>query len=508
MKRGAALLAVMSFVAAACLLPPTTPGTALFPDGVAAGDVTSSGAVLWVRTSGDATIDLAIFNNVNLTGSPVFTTSVSTTAATDYTAKVAVGGLNPNSFFYYRWTSGADASQIGRFRTAPNPATNASFRFVYAGDVDGLPFAGPPAFNEFEVLDRARLENPAFFAFIGDTIYSDSGQEPSPAMTLEEYRARYEHNRSFENLRNLMAATGTFAQPDDHEVYNDYDGQTVDATRYANGWQAFHDWMPTDTGNVLADASCADDPRYFTFQWGSQAEFFVLDERSCRSDSATVESTICLDDLAPTLPSAFRVAAGLPPDPPVGCVDALNDPTRTMLGPVQKAAFEADLLASSAKWKIVLSQLAWQQFWALPYDRWEGYAGERAELLNFIRDNAIDDVVFLTTDNHMNLFNDVFIDFTTDPEPIGYEVINGPIATNTFEQEILDFTGDPALVDAFQAVLTVLGAECRAIDTYSYGAVSVNAQTGTLTIAAKDAAGALVADDLTPATKCRKVLGP
>ena len=131
-------------------------------------------------------------------------------------------------------------------------------------------------------------------------------------------------------------------------------------------------------------------------------------------------------------------AAGLPASPPAGCLAAINDPLRTFLGPVQKAAFEADLLASTAKFKIVLSEDAIQQFYALPYDRWEGYGAERSEILNHIRDNDISNVVFLTTDLHANIANDVFIDKTTDPTPIAYEAISGPIATNTYRHEILN----------------------------------------------------------------------
>lgn len=508
MRRRAVLVcfAFVASVATACL-PPTTPGTALFPDGVAAGDVTPTGATVWVRTSTDAQVDLAVHDDIGLSGTPVFSGSASTSAATDHTAKIEVTGLQPGTTYYYRWTSGSDVSQTGRFVTAPSPGSDVSFSFVYAGDSDGLPFAGPPAFNAFEVLDRARLETPAFFAYLGDTIYSDSGQEPSDATTLDEYRDRYDHNRSFAHLRNLMSATGTYAQPDDHEVYNDYDGQTVDPSRYANGWQAFHDWMPTNTSNVLGDPTCAGDPRYINQRWGTQAEIFVLDQRSCRSDSAIVESVVCEGDLAPTAPASIRTAAGLTPAPPAGCIDAIFDPDRTMLGPVQKARFKSDLQASTAKWKIVLSELAWQQFWALPYDRWEGYGAERNEILNFIRDENIEGVVFLTTDNHANIFNEVFIDVLTDPEPIAYEAINGPIATNTFEQEIIDFVG-PDLVDDFQLVLSLLGVDCRAIDTYAYGLVFVNAGNGRLTVVAKDANGQVVTDDLDPNTRCRKVLGP
>ena len=44
-----------------------------------------------------------------------------------------------------------------------------------------------------------------------------------------------------------------------------------------------------------------------------------------------------------------------------------------MLGPVQKAQLKSDLLASTAKYKMVVSQDPIQQFHVLPYDRWEGY---------------------------------------------------------------------------------------------------------------------------------------
>ena len=80
----------------------------------------------------------------------------------------------------------------------------------------------------------------------------------------------------------------------------------------------------------------------------------------------------------------------------------------------------------------MINELPIQQFFALPYDRWEGYGAERNEILNFIRDNAIDNVIFLATDIHANLINDVFIDAFTDPQSIANEFVTGPIATSTF----------------------------------------------------------------------------
>ena len=524
MKRLGFVLACVVLVASACSLPSIAPGTIGFPNGVAAGDATASGATLWTRTSAEAAVELNVYDSVLQPNhvvvvpgdTPIFTAATTTSAADDFTTKVQVGGLQSHHTYFYRFTNGSEQSQLGRFVTAPDANEAASFRFVVAADSDGFPVGGPPAFNNFEVLNRARLEQPDFFSFLGDTIYSDSSSAPAGGVTtLAQYRAAHEQNRSFANLRNLMSATDTYAQIDDHEVYNDFDGETVDPARYAAGLQAFNDWMPTNTTNVLVDATCAGGhPRYFHQKWGTQVEIFQLDERSCRSSQDPVKA-VCTNpgpslDLAPTAPSVLRLAAGLPASPPAGCIDAINDPARTLLGPVQKAAFESDLLASNAKFKIVLSEDAIQQFYALPYDRWEGYGGDRSELLNYVRTNGITNVVFLTTDLHANIANNVFIDKTTDPTPIAYEAISGPIATNTYKHEILNAfpINGATLVNSLQAVLSLQGVECRAIDSYSYQLVEVNAVAGTLTISSRDQNGNVLSDDLTPTTKCTKTIGP
>jgi alkaline phosphatase D len=521
MRRLLVVGCVLALIGAACSLPSTTPGTAGFPNGVAAGDITDSTAILWTRTSGAASVELNVYDNVRGPGlpllvagpTPVFSAPGRTTRGRDFTVKITATGLLPYHIYFYRFTNGAETSQEGRFVTAPSPGQAANFRFVVAADSDGFPVGGPPGFNNFEVLNAARSEEPAFFSFLGDTIYSDSSFGPGSVNTLKEYRDAHEQNRSFAHLRNLMSATGTYAQPDDHEVINDYDGETVNTKypgQYANGWGAFHDWMPTDTDNVLVDPTCAGNPRYFHQKWGTEAEIFQLDERSCRSDQDPVKTACSVGptlDLAPTAPSALRGAAGLTPSPPAGCLAEINNPARTMLGPVQKQAFEADLLASDAKWKIVLSEDAIQQFYALPYDRFEGYGAERTELLNHIRDNFIGNVVFLTTDLHANIYNEVFIDRFTDPDPIAYEAISGPIATNTYMQEIINAVGVD-LVDDLQLVLNVQGVDCQSIDVYSYQVVDVSATTGKLTITSKDKNGNIVGNDTDPSIKCKKELGP
>jgi hypothetical protein len=172
-----------------------------------------------------------------------------------------------------------------------------------------------------------------------------------------------------------------------------------------------------------------------------------------------------------------------------------------MLGPVQKAQFKTDLLASTATHKYVINEVPIQEFYVLPYDRWETYAAEREELLNFIRDNAIENVVFLTTDTHANLSSEVAIDRYTDPEPIAREIIAGPIATNTFFSEVFSFGGAFA-VDAVNRALDIPWKQCRHGDAYAYGLVEVDSTTGSTTVTLKDETATLLVNQVVPADTC------
>ena len=151
---------------------------------------------------------------------------------------------------------------------------------------------------------------------------------------------------------------------------------------------------------------------------------------------------MCGGDLAPTAPQAVRdafstLAPGLKNPVAPACLAAINDPSRTMLGARQYAAFTKAIKASTATWKVIVNEVPIQQFYALPYDRWEGYAAERERLLRFLQAN-VRNVVFLTTDTHANLVNEVrYKTLGGAPEGTGiWEVVTGPVATNSFAKEI------------------------------------------------------------------------
>ena len=126
-----------------------------------------------------------------------------------------------------------------------------------------------------------------------------------------------------------------------------------------------------------------------------------------------------------------------------------------MLGPVQKAKFKNDLLNSTAQYKIVVSQDPIQQFFVLPYDRWEGYGAERSEILNFIRNNGIDNVA-VPDHGHARERCRTRCSSTGSPTrgTIANEMVTGPIATTTFQNEVIG-SGRPVGLFAVNAALNL-----------------------------------------------------
>lgn len=468
----------------------------VFPSGVAAGNVTPASAVLWTRLVRPmrVTVEVATGNDF---GKVIFNAAVTPGVDSGGTVKIPAAGLSPGTRYSYRFRVGRGAySAVGTFMTAPPADARADFRLAFSGDADGTHVNGAPV-NAFDLLDAVAAERPDVFLFLGDTIYSDSSLGSRPAVTLEEYRVKHRENRSIPSLQNLLRATSVIAMWDDHEVENDFDRETVTPAKFAAGRQAFVESWPVAEGPTGR--------LYRAFRWGRDVELFILDLRSYRSRQAS-KTGACGNppggqaDLAPTLPSQIRAAfaplvrqMALPV--PAECLAVLNDPNRTLLGQAQKTWLKQGLQRSEATWKFIVSQVPVQEFYALPYDRWEGYAGERSEMLNFIRLGNIKNVVWLSTDTHAVLINDVRIGtLGAQPETTGMkEVVAGPIATQTFGTAIAQVAG-PMVPQAFAAFLTAplpggLGMPCAVLDRYTYATVEVRSAARAVTIIPKDAAG-------------------
>ena len=486
-------LVALAFVPAAGAAPG-------FRYGVAAGEMTSTSALLWTRSNELGPVRLFVWPAPRK-GMPFVQITLRPSTGHDRVVQRRVHGLKPGTRYTYLFSAPYRKTQIasgGTFWTAPEASTSATVRFAISGDADGArdPGTGKPGYNLFQVYGRMAAEQNHFNINLGDTIYSDSeiGGVP-PALTIPAKWAKYKENLGYAHLRNLRRGTGLYSHWDDHEFVNDFSLPEHQKAVYRAGAVAFIDYAPVSyTGrNGL----------YRSFRWGRNLELFFLDERSFRS--AKVRA-ICKNDLAPTAPQSVRNAfAALVPSlatpVPQPCLDALGDPSRTMLGARQYAAFTKAIKASTATWKVIVNEVPIQQFFALPYDRWEGYPAEREKLLRFLQKN-VRNVLFLATDTHANFVNEVRLSTFGAGGPVGtgiWEVVTGPVATNTQNREVDATLGQRGMGSAITALFYKpapprgVGMACASADVYSYAEVKVTAAA--ITVTPKDAAGALVREE-------------
>jgi alkaline phosphatase D len=485
MRRLVVLSAAATLALAALSAEAATPG---FRYGVAAGDITATSAVLWTRAPRAGRVGLVLSTRRSLAGAQ--TADGTASAAHDLTVSIRAAGLAPDTRYHYVFRQAGASSPPGTFRTAPARSADAEIRFAVSGDADATAGAdGEPGFNRFEVYGRMAAEKNDFNIDLGDTIYSDSELAGAAvARTVAEKWGKYKLGLALPALQRLRVSAGLYSHWDDHEFVNDFSREENGAAIYAAGVQAFTDYAPVAKPSTASGL-------YRSFRWGKNLELFFLDERTFRSAKA---DDICNGDLAPTAPRTVRdafatLAPGLRAPVSKACLAALDDPSRTMLGARQYAAFTKAITASTATWKAVVNEVPIQQFYALPYDRWEGYAAERERLLRFLQ-AKVKNVVFLATDTHGNLVNEVRYRTFGEPESSGiWEVVTGPVATNTFAKEIDGYLGQKGAGTAIGALFfkpappNGLGMRCAALDTYSYSEVTVTGKR--LTVAMKDAKG-------------------
>ncbi len=429
-----------------------------FPNGVASGDTTQNSTVLWTRanTLGNVTFEYST--------SADFSSIAGSKTATVINAlqpvKVNVDGLTANTNYFYRVTDANGAKTNGKFSTAAALGNRTGLKFGASGDWRGELAPYPSIGN----ADAANLE---FFIALGDTIYGDiaspavrnpDGTEKSQATTLADYRAKYGEvygSRYGQNtFGDLRAVTSVIATIDDHEVTNDFAGglnlatanaatQVLygsnfglvnDSPLYENGLQAFQEFHPIRdlTYSTPGDSRTNGERQlYRANTFGSDAATFILDTRSFRDAE---------------LPGVTNVAD----QAQVGkfLVDSFN-PQRTLLGKQQVDDLKRDLLQAQkdgVTWKFITVPEPIQNIGVLAAsDRFEGYAAERTEILKFVNDNKISNVVFVAADIHGTLVNN--LTYQTAPG-------QAQIATSAFEIT----TGSVGYSQPFGPTVAQLGA--------------------------------------------------
>jgi alkaline phosphatase D len=377
-----------------------------FTLGVASGYPEPNAIVLWTRLApeplvpGGGVPDVPVAVDWEIATDDAFKRVVrhGTTYATAqwaHSVHVEAVGLDPSHDYWYRFTSGGERSPVGRTRTAPARG-GALARLTLA--VASCQYYEFGHYAAYRAIARDALD---LVVHVGDYIYEQRGvarvrsHDAAEAYTLDDYRWRYALYKSDPDLQAAHAASAWMVTSDDHEVDNDYAGDSsVDdeprelfLARRAAAYQAHYEHMPLPR-RLLPAGPVQQLHTQRTF--GDLVDLYMLDGRQFRSPQACG------------------------PEPLVQPCPDLYDPARTMLGAAQEKWMLNGLGASRARWKLLGQQTLMAHFdqsgeedrryWA---DGWNGYAAARERLVSFLAERRIANPVVLSGDIHAFLVNDI-----------------------------------------------------------------------------------------------------
>lgn len=479
------------------------PAGDLFPLGVASGDPTADGVVLWTRLmtpdgasplpAEDLPVDWEVatdpgFADVVATGTAP---AIGTLA---HSVHVEVGGLVADTVYYYRFTLDGRTSPVGRTRTFPGAGvTPDRVRFALASCQnwsDGY----------YNAWAGAVADDVDFVVFVGDYIYESSANRPPRPISLPlsndipTYRARYELYRSDENLRAAHAAYAWIITMDDHEVANDVLGdlgqegnaqtpaeQDAFLQRRADAFQVWYEHLPVR----LSPPSGSSYLIYRTVEHSDLLRFFVLDGRQ------------------------YRSAYPVPGESLGGEVEARHDPARTMLGSTQEEWLTGQLAATTSTWSAIAQQTV---FTAMPitvgtstvynYDQWDGYVANRERILHALVDHAVPNPMVLSGDIHLAAAAGVRLDLEDPDAPdIAHEIVCTSISSR-FDPGLLDIVQEAA-----EHIPWVRYANAR---ERGYALITVTPETWTTEFRIVDAkvAGATTTTDHTDVVAARSPVVP
>jgi alkaline phosphatase D len=405
-----------------------------FTLGIASGDPTPDGIVLWTRLAptpleperlgtGAIRVGWRVAADPGLRHVVARGTAVAA-AELAHSVHVEVAGLLPHRDYFYQFDARGEESAIGHFRTAPREhelINQLRFAFVTCQDWDS------GYYTAYRDMSQQDLD---LVLHLGDYTYEYDIESPARSggvpqgfeqgcSDLRTYRLRHALYKMDADLQAAHAAFPFAAIWDDHDVANDYSGLSPNETsstqdfvrRRAAAYQAYYEHMPIR-------ASVARLPRsemriYRRLRYGALAEFALLDDRQYRSE---------------------RPCGG--GDEMVRCDEARYG-DYSMLGREQESWLARGFMRSTARWNLVAQQLLMAEFeygsrepdlyWN---DAWDAYPLARERLLTAMLQAKLRNPVILTGDWHSTFVNDIKLDFKDPSAPvIATELVTPAIST-------------------------------------------------------------------------------
>lgn len=405
-----------------------------FTLGVASGDPTPDGVVLWTRLAprpltpdggmapGDVRVLWQVATDEHF-ADVVRAGSARAEAEWAHSVHVEVEGLLPDRVYYYRFRAGSQLSPVGRTRTTPPVGTPVSSLALAAVSCQSLPAGRYAAYRHIAERDLDIVLH------LGDYIYEGRGPaQPSAGpdrrhlpfkttTSLEDYRIRHAQYRLDPDLRAAHASVAFLCVPDDHEVVNnmagDYGGNgnadpETFPRRRAAAYHAYYEHMPLRRSAL---PSGPDMSLYRRFGYGDLAEIRLLDTRQYRTpqvDGATFQP----------LPS-----------------DAY-DPDRTLTGPEQERWLLTGLASSTARWNVIAQQVYLAAIdmdttdgQAYNTDKWDGYPAARSRITGFLHRQRPRNPIVLSGDVHAAMVNDITLEHDPTSPVVATEFIGSSISS-------------------------------------------------------------------------------
>lgn len=305
------------------------------------GRTTSDSALIWVRTEFRRTVVVRYGPaNAGLLTSGAFESDPRTTEPDeDFVLLTALDGLEPGTVYAYEvWVDGALATQAGlTFKTAPTgPAKTA---IAFGSCIKHSTNPAEPIFGQVQAIA------PDLMLLVGDNHYGNRPDYDNLVFHLLRERA-------VASQAAVLARTPTLAIWDDHDFAgnNTYGANVPKRTESLSAFSRY--WANGSFGEP-------GQPGVYSKHRHGAVEVFMLDTRYHR-------------------------------DPPGTNGD--------MLGAAQLAWLQDGLAASTATFKVLAAGSRWTM--AGSDDSWAEYPTERSLLFDFIADEAISGVVFLSGDIH------------------------------------------------------------------------------------------------------------
>lgn len=476
----------------------TAPGAApRLPQGVAAGDVAGGRAVVWSRADRAARM-VVEYDTSDRFLTPRRVVGPAALEPSDFTARTVLTGLPAGQRIVYR-VRFQDLSDLrrwsepvtGSFSTAPATGQR-NVTIAWSADTVGQGWGISPDFG-LRLYETMRGAQPDLFIHCGDTIYADQPLVPevklddgtiwrnivTPAKskvaeTLDEFRGCFQYNLMDRHMRAFNAEVAQVVIWDDHEVHDNW-YPTRDLSREsryteksmallaARARQAFFEYNPVSLEG--------DDPErvHRLVASGPLADVFALDLRSYRgANSPNVQPT-------------------------------LTDESR-LFGAAQLEMLKARLVASRAVWKVMACDLPIGLVVPDGPVNFEAFANrdpgpprgrelEIAELLHFIKDRHVTNVVWVTADVHYcaaHHYDPARARFT-EFAPF-WEFVAGPLHAGTFGPNALDKTFGPEV--RFNGVPEGMAPNRPPSDGRQfYGLLRIDAKTHVLTASLHDLSG-------------------